>query len=157
MYFAICKTDDQCKSDAWSTANKAGALGQPEGCGGEGRWSGVHDEGTHVHPWLIHVDVSWKPPQYYTVISLQLKKIKRQLLFGRKAMTNLDNVFKSRYITLPIKVRIVKAMVFPVVICRCESWSIKNAEYQGIDSFKLWWWRRLLKVRWTARRSKSQS
>ena len=72
-------------------------------------------------------------------------------------MTNLDNVFKSRYITLPIKVRIVKAMVFPVVICRCESWSIKNAEYQGIDSFKLWWWRRLLKVRWTARRSKSQS
>ena len=72
-------------------------------------------------------------------------------------MTNLDNVFKSRYVTLPIKVHIVKAMVFPVVICRCENWSIKKAEHQGIDAFELWWWRRLFKVPWTARRSKSQS
>ena len=68
-------------------------------------------------------------------------------------MTNLDSIFKSRDITLPTKVRLVKAMVFPVVIYRCESWTLKKAERQRIDAFKLWYWRRLLRVPWTARRS----
>ena len=80
-------------------------------------------------------------------------KIKRCLLFGRKAMTNLDSVLKSRDITLPTKVHLVKAMVFPVVMYRCESWTIKKAECQRIDAFELWCWRRLLRVPWTSRRS----
>ena len=80
-------------------------------------------------------------------------EIKRHLLLGRKVMTNLDSIFKSRDITLPAKVRLVKAMVFPVVMYGCESWAIKKAEYQGIDTFELWCWRRLLRVPWTARRS----
>ena len=81
-------------------------------------------------------------------------EIKRRLLFGRKAMTNLDSIFKSRNITLPTKVRLVKAMVFPVVMYGCESWTVKKAECQRIDAFELWCWRRLLRVPWTARRSK---
>ena len=80
-------------------------------------------------------------------------KIKRHLLLGRKAMTNLDSILKSRDITLPTKVRLVKAMVFPVVRYGCESWTIKKAECQRIDAFELWSWRRLLRVPWTARRS----
>ena len=68
-------------------------------------------------------------------------------------MTNLDSIFKSREITLPTKVHLVKAMVFPVVVCGCESWTVKNAECQRIDAFELWCWRRLLRVPWTARRS----
>ena len=80
-------------------------------------------------------------------------EIKRRLLLGRKVMTNLDSVFKSRDITLPTKVRLVKAMVFPVVMYGCESWTIKKAECQRIDAFELWCWRRLLRVPWTARRS----
>ena len=80
-------------------------------------------------------------------------EIRRRLLLGRKAMTNLDKVLKSRDITLPTKVRIVKAMIFPVVMYGCGSWTIKKAECQRIDAFKLWCWRRLLKVPWTARRS----
>ena len=80
-------------------------------------------------------------------------EIKRQLLLGRKAMTNLDSVLKSRDITLLINVHIVKAMVFPVVMYRCESWTIKKAESQIIDAFSLWYWRRLLRVPWTAKRS----
>ena len=80
--------------------------------------------------------------------------IKRCLLLGRKAMTNLDSILKSRDITLPTKFRLVKAMVFPVVTYGCESWTIKKAEYQRIDAFELWCWRRLLRVPWTARRSK---
>ena len=80
-------------------------------------------------------------------------EIKRHLLFGRKAITNLDSVLKIRDITLPTKDHIVKAMVFPVVIYICECWTIKEAECQRIDSFKLWCWRRLLRVSWTARRS----
>ena len=75
------------------------------------------------------------------------------LLLGRKVMTNLDSILKSRDITLPTKVRLVKAMVFPVVMYGCESWTIKNAEHQRIDVFELWYWRRLLRVPWTARRS----
>ena len=80
-------------------------------------------------------------------------EIKRWLLFGRKVMTNLDSIFKSRDISLPRKVRLVKAMVFPVVIYGCESWTVKKAECQRIDAFGLWCWRRLLRVPWTARRS----
>ena len=82
-------------------------------------------------------------------------EIKRRLLLGRKGkeMTNLDSVFRSIDITLLTKVRILKAMVFPVVMCRCESWTIKKAKQQRIDAFKLWCWRRLLRVPWTARRS----
>ena len=80
-------------------------------------------------------------------------EIKRCLLLGRKVMTNLDSIFKSRDITLPTKVRLVKAMVFPVVMYGCESWTKKKAELQRIDAFELWCWRRLLRVPWTARRS----
>ena len=83
-------------------------------------------------------------------------EIKRRLLLGRKVMTNLDNTLKSRDITLPTKVHLIKAMVFPVVMYGCESWTIKKAEHQRIESFDLWCWRRLLRVPWTARRS-SQS
>ena len=78
-------------------------------------------------------------------------EIKTCLLLGRKAMTNLHSILKSRDITLPTKVRLVKTMVFPVVMCRCESWTIKKAEHRRIDAFKLWSWRRLLRVSWTAR------
>ena len=81
------------------------------------------------------------------------REIKRRLLLGRKAMTNLDNMLKSRGITLPTKVRLVKAMVFPVVLYRCESWTIKKAERWRTDVFELWCWRRLFRVPWTARRS----
>ena len=80
-------------------------------------------------------------------------EIKRRLLLGRKVITNLDSLFKSRYITLPTKVCLVKAMVFPVVVYGCESWTVKKAERQRIDTFELWCWRRLLRVPWTARRS----
>src|SRR5574340_639127 len=80
-------------------------------------------------------------------------EIKRHLLLGRKVMTNLDSIFKSRDITLPTKVRLVKAMVFPVVMYGCENWTVKKAERQRIDTFEVWCWRRLLRVPWTARRS----
>ena len=80
-------------------------------------------------------------------------EIKRRLLLGRKVMTNLDSIFKSRDITLPTKVRLVKAMVFPVVVYECESWTMKKAGSRRIDAFELWCWRRLLRVPWTARRS----
>ena len=80
-------------------------------------------------------------------------EIKRRLLLGRKVITNLDNMLKIRDITLPTKVRLVKAMVFPVVMYGCESWTMKKAEHQRIDAFELWCWRRLLRVPWTARRS----
>ena len=80
-------------------------------------------------------------------------EIKRRLLLGRKVISNLDSIFKSRDITLPTKVRLVKAMVFPVVTYGCESWTIRKAECQRIDAFELWCWRRLLRVPWTARTS----
>ena len=80
-------------------------------------------------------------------------KIKRHLLLGRKVMTNLDSILTSRDVTLPTKVHLVKAMVFPVVMYECESWTIKKAEGQRIDAFELWCWRRLLRVPWTAKRS----
>jgi len=78
-------------------------------------------------------------------------EIKRRLLLGRKVMTNLDSILKSRDITLPTKVHLIKAMVFPVVMYRCESWTEKKAECRRIDAFELWYWRRLLRVPWTAR------
>ena len=80
-------------------------------------------------------------------------EIKRHLLLGRKVMANLDSILKSRDITLPTKVHLVKAMVFPVVMYGCESWTVKKAEHQRIDAFELWCWRRRLRVPWTARRS----
>ena len=80
-------------------------------------------------------------------------EIKRRLLLGRKVMSNLDSIFKSRDIALPAKVRLVKAMVFPVVMYGCESWMVKKAEHRRIHAFELWCWRRLLRVPWTARRS----
>ena len=80
-------------------------------------------------------------------------EIKRHLLLGRKVMTNLDSVLKSRDITLPTKIHLVKAMVFPAVMYGCESWTVKKAERQRIDAFELWCWRKLLRVSWTARRS----
>ena len=80
-------------------------------------------------------------------------EIKRHLLLGRKVMTSLDSIFKSRGITLPTKVHLVKAMAFPVVMYGCESWTVKKAEHRRIDAFELWCWRRLLRVPWTASRS----
>ena len=84
-------------------------------------------------------------------------EIKRCLLLGRKVMTNLDSILKIKDITLPTKVHLVKAMVFPVVMYGCESWTVKKAECQRIDTFELWYWRRLLRVPWTARRSNQSS
>ena len=80
-------------------------------------------------------------------------EIRRRLLLGRKAMTNLNSILKSRDITLPTNVRLVKSMVLPVVMYGCESWTVKKAEHRSIDAFELWCWRRLLRVHWTARRS----
>ena len=80
-------------------------------------------------------------------------EVKRRLLLGREVMSNLDSIFKSTDITLPKKVRLVKAMIFPVVMYGCDSWTVKKAECQRIDAFELWCWRRLLRVPWTARRS----
>ena len=82
-------------------------------------------------------------------------EIKRRLLLGRKAMTNLDSILKSRDVTLLAKVHLVKAMVFPVVMCGCESWTIKKTEHRSIDDFELWYWKRLLRVPWTARSHQS--
>ena len=83
----------------------------------------------------------------------KIHEIKRHLLLGRKVMTNLDSIFKSRDIILPTKVRLVKVMVFPVVMYGCESWTVKKAERGRFDAFELWCWRRLLRVPWTARKS----
>ena len=91
---------------------------------------------------------SWSSPKMFWS-----HEIKRRLLLGRKVMTNLDSILKSTDITLPTKVHLVKAMVFPVVMYGCESWTIKKAECRRIDAFELWCWRRLLRVPWTARRS----
>ena len=84
-------------------------------------------------------------------------EIKICLLFGRKVINNVDSILKSRYITLPMKFHLVKAMVFPVIIYGCESWTIKNAGHRRIDAFELWCWRRLLRIPWTARRSNQSS
>ena len=89
----------------------------------------------------------------YSKVTRDNNSIKRRLLFGRKIMTNLDSILKSRDITLPTKVHLVKAIVFSVVMYGCESWTVKMAERQRIDAFELWCWRRLSRVPWTARRS----
>ena len=94
----------------------------------------------------------WGGPKSLQMVTIAMK-FKRRLLLGRKVMTNLNSMFKSRDITLPTKVRLVKAMVFPVAMYRCESWTIKKAEHRRIDAFDLWCWRSLLRVPWTARRS----
>ena len=93
----------------------------------------------------------WAPKSMQMVIAAM--KLKKRLLLGRKVMTSLDSIFKSRDITLPTKVRLLKAMVFPVFMYGCESWTVKKAKHRRIDSFELWCWRRLLRVPWTARRS----
>ena len=104
--------------------------------------------------------IQWKQCQTFVFLGSKITadgdcshEIKRCLLLGRKVMTNLDSICKSRDITLPTKVHLVKAMVFPVVMYGYESWTIKKAEHRGIDAFELWCWRRLLRVSWTARRS----
>ena len=98
-------------------------------------------------------DFIWGGPSKITADGDCNHEIKRCLLLGRKVMTNLDSIFKSRDITLPTKVHLVKAMVFPAVMYGCESWTVKKVEHQRIDVFELWCWRRLLRVPWTARRS----
>ena len=94
----------------------------------------------------------WGAPKSLQMVTAAMK-IKRSLLRGRKAMTSPDSILNSRDITLPTKVCLVKAVVFPVVMYGCESWSIKKVEHRRIDAFELWYWRRLLRVPWTARRS----
>ena len=100
------------------------------------------------------VDFTLGAPKSLWMVNV-VRKFKRCLFLGRKAMTNLDSVLKSGDITLSTRVRIVKAMVFPVVMYGCESWTVKKAEHQRTDAFELWCWRRLLRVPWTARRSTS--
>ena len=95
----------------------------------------------------------WAPKSLQMLNAIKLIAIKRCLLLGRKVMTNLDSILKSRDITLSTKVHLVKALVFPVVMYGCESWTIKKAQCQRIDAFELWCWRRLLRIPWTARRS----
>ena len=94
----------------------------------------------------------WGAPKSRQLVTAAMK-FKKHLLLGRKAMTNLDSILKSRDITLPIKVCLVKAIVFPVIMYGCESWTVKKAEHRRIDAFELWSWRRLLRVPWTARRA----
>ena len=100
--------------------------------------------------WKQCQTLFWGAPKSLQMVTAATK---RCLLLGRKAMTNLDSILKSRDITLPTKVRLVKAMVFPIVMYGCESWTLKKAEPRRIDAFELWCWRRLLRVPWTARRS----
>jgi len=108
--------------------------------------------------WKQCQTLFWGAPKSLQMVTAAMKlkdslEVLEVLLLGRKVMTNLDSIFKSRDITLPTKVHLVKAMVFPVVIYGCESWTVKKAERQRIDAFELWCWRRLLRVPWTARRS----
>ena len=103
--------------------------------------------------WKQCQTLFWGAPKSLQMVIAAMKLKDAHLLLGRKVMTNLDNIFKSRDITLPTKVHLVKAMVFPVVMYGCKSWTVKKAEHLRIDAFELWCWRRLLKVPWTARRS----
>ena len=102
--------------------------------------------------WKQWHTLFWGAPKSLQMVTVAIK-IKRLLLLGRKVMTNLDSILKSRDITLPAKVHLVKAMVFPVVMYGCENWTIKKAEHQRIDAFELWCWRRLLRVPWIESRS----
>ena len=101
---------------------------------------------------FTYLFIYWSPKSLQTMTAA-MNEIKRCLLLGRKVMTNLDSILKSRDIPLLTKVHLVKAIVFPMVMYGCESWTIKKAEHQRIDAFKLWCWKRLLRVPWTARRS----
>ena len=101
--------------------------------------------------WKQCQTLFWGAPKSLQIVTVAMKL--RRLLLGRKVMTNLDSIFKSRDTTLPTKVRLVKAMVFPMVMYGCENWTVKKAERQRIDAFELWCWRRLLRVPWTARKS----
>ena len=114
-----------------------------------------------ITSWLIEGETV-EAVAYFTFLGSKIiadgncsHEIKRHFLLGRKAMTNIDSIFKSRDITLPTKIHIVKAMIFPVVIYRYESWTIEKAEHQKIDAFELWCWRRLLRVPWTTRSNQS--
>ena len=107
---------------------------------------------SNEHPGLISFRMDWLDLLAVQGTQESCHEIKRCLLLGRKVMTNLDSILKSRDITLPTKVRLVKAMVFPVVMYGCKSWTVKKAEHQKIDAFELWCWKRLLGVTWTARR-----
>ena len=102
--------------------------------------------------WKQWQNLFWGAPKSLQMVTAAMK-IRRHLLLERKAMTNLDSILKSRDVTLPTKFHLVKAMIFPVVMYGCESWTIKKAEHRIIDVFQLWCWRRLLRVPWTARRS----
>ena len=102
---------------------------------------------------IVETDFILGAPKSLWMVTAAMKLIKRRLLLGRKVMTNLDSILKSRDITLPTKVRLVKAMVFPIVVYGCDSWPIMKAERRRIDVFELRCWRRLLRVPWTARRS----
>ena len=104
--------------------------------------------------WKQCQTLFWGAPKSPQMV-IAAMKLKKRLLLGRKVMTNLDSTFKSRDVTLPTKVRLVKAMVFPVVMYGCESWTIMKAEHQRIDAFELWCWRRLLRVPWPARSNQS--
>jgi len=111
-----------------------------------------------ITSWPINRETMETVADYFLVLQNHCRcdcshEIKRRLLLGRTVMTNLDSILKSRHITLPTKVYLVKSMVFPVVMYGCESWTIKKAESCRIDAFELWCWRRLLRVPWTARRS----
>ena len=113
----------------------------------------VHPKGNQSWKFIGRIDAEAETPIIWLPDGDCSHEIKRCLLLGRKVMTNLYSIFKSRNITLPTKVRLVKAMLFPVVMYGCESWTIKKAERRGIDAFELWCWRRLLWVPWIARRS----
>ena len=102
--------------------------------------------------WKQCQTLFWGAPKSLQMVIAAIK-LKKRLLLGRKVMTNLDSLLKSRDITLPIKVHLVKAMVLPVVMYGCESWHVKKVEHRRIDAFELWCWRRLLRVPWSARRS----
>ena len=125
-------------------------------------WLCVHEHVVKIQfKWFMGTFALRRPAWKITAEFLKLlvlgesvvHEIKRCLLLGRKVMTNLDSIFKSRDITLPTKVCLVKAMVFPLVMYGCENWTVKKAEHRRIDAFELWWWRRLLRVPWIARRS----
>ena len=115
---------------------------------------------SHITPWQIDGKTMETVTDFifggskFTADGYYSHEIKRRLLLGRKVMTNLDSILKSRNVTLPTNVPLVKAMVFPVVMYGCEGWTIKEAERRKIDAFELWCWGRLLRVSWTARRSK---
>ena len=115
----------------------------------------LNKQGDNIQPWRTPFPI-WNQSVVGSKITADgdcSHEIKRRLLLGRKVMTNLDSIFKSRDITLLTKVHLVKAMVFPVIMYGCESWTVKKAGRQRIDAFELWCWRRLLRVPWTARRS----